>query len=202
MAESLGETFPEIVKNSQNIRTVLDFEEESFKKLVIKSGQSYKLLQKDYPRESTLIDPTESLNFYQCLNLLDKGGIKEKLEAQLAFKFYEQHGMQEQDIVKLAEIRDLEFSQDEFDQFFARTKELSKISSSQAENMKIVLNLGLDIRPTDDSFKYDFCRNMTGGYELSACQGLVLKLVSQGVQTNILNQGIKDKTRHCCIIYF
>ena len=197
MAESLGETFPEIVKNSQNIRTVLDFEEESFKKLVIKSERSYKLLQKDYPRESVFIDPTESLNFYQCLNLLDKCGIKEKLEAQLAFKFYEQHGMQEQDIVKLAEIRNLEFSQHEFDNFFARTKELSKISSSQADNMKIVHDHGLDNRLTDDSFKYDYCRCKTGGYELSACQGQVLKLVSQGVQTNILNQGIKDRTRHC-----
>ena len=63
--------------------------------------------------------------------------------------------------------------------------------------MKIVHDHGLDNRLTDDSFKYDYCRCKTGGYELSACQGQVLKLVSQGVQTNILNQGIKDRTRHC-----
>ena len=189
MAESLGDTFPEIVQNSQNIRTILDYEEENFKRLLDKSEKSYKLLQKDFPQESRRIEPTESLHFYSCLNLLDKEGIQDRLEAQVAFKLYEQYGMQEQDIIKLAEIRNLSFNLNEFNQFFTRTKELSKMSSSQAENMKSVLSLGVDIRPTDDSLKYDYYRGVNGKYELSPCQGQILQLVSNGLPTSILNQG-------------
>ena len=50
MAESLGDTFPEIVNQRQSIETMLDFEQESFTKLVANSEKSFKLLTKEFPQ--------------------------------------------------------------------------------------------------------------------------------------------------------
>jgi len=129
VAESLGDTFPEILNQRQNIETMLDFEQESFIKLVANSEKSFQLINKDFPQLASRIEPTESYNFYPSLKLVE--GVSGELGPELAYKLYESHGMQEPDILKLTQLRQLDFDLEKFNNFFAAKKELSKISSSQ-----------------------------------------------------------------------
>ena len=70
VAESLGETFPEIVKNEKKIKMMLDFEEESYKKLLTNSKTDQ--LRRDFPIQAKSIYTMEANRFYNSLQLLGK----------------------------------------------------------------------------------------------------------------------------------
>merc|ERR1719334_2503166 len=193
VAETLGDAYPEIVHNKNTIQMLLEYEEENFLKLIANSKKSYSQLEKLFPVEANQIDLMESCNFYNSLKALDseievdgnqKNLNNRELTTGLAFKLYESHGMQEKDLIKLADIRRLNFDIAAFQHHLTLRKQLSKIGSSsqQAANMGWLLGLavedsGATIPPTDDSFKYLYRRTDDGQYQFDSCLGQIVTLV-------------------------
>ena len=70
MAESLGDTYPEIVRNQHKIKMILDFEEENYQKMI--KNSKMRDLKKLFPTEAESISPIESSKFFDSLKLLGK----------------------------------------------------------------------------------------------------------------------------------
>merc|ERR1719285_691524 len=87
--QSLGDAYPLLHKRQDAIRTILEFEDDSYKKFMLKNDKSYKYLEENYPRESELIDISEATFFYESFRLLDKEKVDVNLGPKLAYKLYE-----------------------------------------------------------------------------------------------------------------
>ena len=74
VAESLGSTFPELRTNVAAIQTILDYEQENFRKLRGKIQSTAQLLAAEFPAEAGRIEEAETLPFYSALKLLDGEG--------------------------------------------------------------------------------------------------------------------------------
>ena len=70
VAESLGDTYPEIVRNQHKIKMILDFEEENYQKMI--KNSKMRDLKKRFPTEAESISPIESSKFFDSLKLLGK----------------------------------------------------------------------------------------------------------------------------------
>lgn len=58
---------------------------------------------------NTLLDYFGSCCINISFRLLEKENVRSNLDASLAYKLYESHGMQDQDIIKLCNIRNIQF---------------------------------------------------------------------------------------------
>lgn len=187
--QSLGDAYPLLHRREDAIKTILQFEDESYKKLMLKNEKSYKHLEEKYPRECELIELSEATSFYESLRLLDKEKVQDNLGSKLAYKLYESHGMQIGDIVKLANIRNIQFNQDEFDDYFSVKKEESKLGTSQAINMRSIITDSSCIPVTDDQAKYSYQRLDQCNYNFPDIQAKVVKIVADGRFEDCLRQG-------------
>eukprot|EP00088_Acartia_fossae_P031683 TRINITY_DN3250_c0_g1_i5.p1 TRINITY_DN3250_c0_g1~~TRINITY_DN3250_c0_g1_i5.p1 ORF type:complete len:981 (-),score=194.12 TRINITY_DN3250_c0_g1_i5:341-3283(-) len=188
--ESLGDTFPVLQTRQHIIKSILEFEEEGYKKFTDKSEKNYHQIKKEFPKEAEYIDANEATNFLDAIRLLEKEKVLDKLEPGLAFKLYESHGMQEQDIAKLSQIRNIQFNQDEFTQYFERKKMESKIGTSQAKDFEEILAQSDSLPSTQDSAKYVYSRDEESGlYEFPTTQANVLRIVSDGQVVQQINEG-------------
>jgi len=188
--DSLGPTFPVIQSRENIIKLILEFEEDSYNKFMDKSEKSYHLLKSEYPAESETIDLNEATQFLESLRFLDKQQPCGSLDSALAYNLYESHGMQEQDIEKLSNIRNIQFDLDEFNKYFDQKKELSKLSSAQAQGLRLVLDKSVvKLTGTDDSSKYTYTRIGPDEYQFPNVEGNILQIVSGPNLVDSLKEG-------------
>jgi alanyl-tRNA synthetase len=188
--ETLGPTFP-VIQNRENIiKLILDFEEDNYSKFIDKSTKSYHQLKQEFAIESQSVELTDATPFLEAFRLLDKERILESLDSRLAYKLYESHGMQEQDIVKLCSIRNIQFDLDEFNRYLTCKKGLSKLSTSQAQGLSLMQHNSGVLPGTDDSSKYAYTRTGGGQYEFPVvADAIILQIVSDGIVVGSLQEG-------------
>ena len=78
---------------------------------------------------------------------------------------------------------------DEFNRYFASKKEQSRVTTSQAQGLKLVLEKCVDLAGTDDSSKYSYTRSSAGEYYFPVVDANILKIVSNGNIVDCLNEG-------------
>ena len=155
VVESLGDHFLNLQRNHTKILTILDHEHDNYNKLLERGIKFTKKIKSEFPDiESSSIDVFDSHNYYESLKCVRREAEKRTIDPRLAFKLYESHGMEEQDIQHLANISNYEFDGQEFQVYFSDQKNKSKYSSALTSGGGKVGVRG-DVALTDDQYKYD-----------------------------------------------
>ena len=156
--ESLGDQFPNLHRNQERISTILHHEHENYNKLLERGEKYRKKINLEFPEMDTRnIDVFDSLNYYESLRCVRAEAEDRTLQPKLAFKLYESHGMEEQDIQHLADLTNHTFDVHQFQEYFSEQKNKSKFSSALARaGSRIEISAG--VPPTDDRAKYDYQR--------------------------------------------
>eukprot|EP00092_Neocalanus_flemingeri_P009035 GFUD01009721.1.p1 GENE.GFUD01009721.1~~GFUD01009721.1.p1 ORF type:complete len:799 (+),score=196.05 GFUD01009721.1:226-2397(+) len=193
VVETLGEHHTELVRNHHKVLTLLEFEDDNFKKILEKGEKFRRKLEDEFPKFAASIETQEAFNFYESLKCIEKelvDGTK-TIDGALAYKLYESHGMQKQDISKLAEISHLDFDSGKFIKYFEKQKLTSKLSTALLQNNSEEITFGEEIPRTEDHHKYEYIRSSSARYEFPKLKTKVVGLNSEGIGSSSLKRGVK-----------
>jgi len=186
VVETLGEHHAELYKNHPKVLTILEFEDENIKRILAEGEKFKNKLQEEYPDMAGHIETQEACNFYESLKSI---GQSTSIGCELAFKLYESHGMQKQDIVKIAAKANLEFDLDKFSKYFEKQKNMSKLSTALALNNNEEITFGADIPGTDDSLKYEYVRSTQAEYKFPDAKSSIIGLINSDMSCSSLREG-------------
>ena len=197
VVESLGDHFTNLPRNQERILTILDYEHENYSKLLERAMTFRKKINVEFPDiDISSIDIFDSHNYYESLKCVRKEAEQRTIEPKLAFKLYESHGMEEQDIQHFANITSHEFDSQEFQVYLSEQKNKSKYSSALSRS-----GGGLEIEPsvplTEDQYKYSYERVGREEYLFPSLTSS-LQLVLGGASSSRISAGERGAllTRH------
>ncbi|CAF4867173.1 unnamed protein product [Pieris macdunnoughi] len=165
VAESLGDTYPELVKRERDAMLILEHERDSYSKLRSNLRKKWKDLLKQYPEVEAFND-VELAGFalgYKELKQSMKTHNSNTIPGELVFKLYDTHGFQEDIIERIATLNNFEIDKKGFWKLLSQHKARHKTSFKEQTPTKgalfdqalqtIVKN---GVNGTDDSPKYKY----------------------------------------------
>ncbi|CAK9813637.1 Alanine--tRNA ligase, mitochondrial [Anthophora plagiata] len=163
VAESLGDTYPELHDNLGKVQKIIAFEEELYKKLQCTTAKRWEKLCKVYPQSKLITDwlapgLVDGYKYLQCaLNNLE---ITNVLPGDIAFKLYDTYGLSVKTIKELAKVESLHFDEEALQKELESLKNRSRIGlesnsvTTLRKCVKIFEKKG--VPKTDDTFKYEY----------------------------------------------
>ena len=138
-----------------------------------------KKIKSEFPETDTSkIDIFDCHNYYESLKCVRKEAENRIIEPRLAFKLYESHGMEEQDIQHLANIINYEFDAQQFQVYFSQQKNKSKYSSALSSGgERLVLSGGAPL--TEDKYKYDYRRVARSEYLFPSLTSSLVSILTE-----------------------
>ncbi|XP_057653456.1 alanine--tRNA ligase, mitochondrial [Diorhabda carinulata] len=174
IAENLESVYPEMKKNLSQIHQIINYEEEVYKNLRRSAAKDWQKCIQENPKLLEL-DIIEIHNFASAYRDITSSTIKE-IDAKTAFRLYDTHGLDEENITKLAIGLNLKFDAKDFkDQL-----ELVKLNSKkknftyQSDIYSYLSNDG--VPKTNDSYKYSYRKLEDYGYLFETIQTRILKI--------------------------
>ncbi|XP_008557857.1 alanine--tRNA ligase, mitochondrial [Microplitis demolitor] len=165
VAESLGDVYPEIIKNLNQIQTIVNYEKDLLISQRASAGKQWENLIKMKPELVGISDPFAAglINAYKELQTIIKNNNNNfsVLPGKIAFKFYDTYGLDLEAIKELAEIEDLSVDEQGFHDYFESVKINSRIGSTKNKR-KFISPITVDqlknnnIPKTDDYYKYKY----------------------------------------------
>ncbi|KAG7297633.1 hypothetical protein JYU34_018345 [Plutella xylostella] len=165
VAETLGPTYPELVSKRKDAHLILQYEEESFKKLRSSLAKKWKDLAKAYPEVESLsdIELTGFANGYKEFKETVAKLNSTVIPGELVFKLYDTHGFQEDHIDRIAQLNNLQVDKEKFKQLLAQHRSRHKTSfKEQADSKAAMFEQAIDkikengVEKTNDQYKYDY----------------------------------------------
>ena len=163
VVDTLGDNYPEINKNHNLVQSILQFEEDNYENLLEKGRKYMKKIHSEFPDIKTDdIDVFDSFSYYESLKCLDKTLTNKVLDGKLSYKLYESFGMEESNILNIANLLGLKFNVEDFYNYFNQQKVLSKYNTSMLQDKlenQVYQNTGCN-----DDQKYNYSVSEHGEY--------------------------------------
>ena len=189
VVDSLGDHFHHLQRNHKKILTILEHEHDNYDQLLERGLKFSKKIKSEFPdTDTSSIDVFDSHNYYESLKCVRKEAERRSIEPRLAFKLYESHGMEEQDIQHLANIIKYEFDPQAFQVFFTEQKNKSKYSSAiSSGGEKLELSTGVPL--TEDKYKYEYRRVDSSKYFFPSLTSSLVSILTEGGSCSQLRAG-------------
>jgi len=186
IVETVGSHHVDLQRNHQKVLTLLDFEDENFKRLRSQGKQFKSKLFEEYSTFAESVEDLDAVNYYEALKCVENENRSERINGQIAYKLYESHGLQSEDIAKVAAFLNLKYEKTEFEEYMKVQKRKSKMSTALLNSRTEEFSVG-DIQPTNDCHKYHYERSKEGMYTFSPVSAKLLGLVNdKGIRVHSL----------------
>ncbi|CAK1583990.1 unnamed protein product [Parnassius mnemosyne] len=164
VANSLGDTYPELVSKQKEANLIIEHEREAYAKLRAELGKKWKGLLQRYPEVESLGD-VEIAGF--ALGYTEFKETMSKLKSttipgDLVFKLYDTHGFQEDVIERIAKLNNLCIDKQGFQKLLTQHKSKHKAAFKEQSSKKgLTFDTTIDrliksgVKCTDDKHKYD-----------------------------------------------
>ncbi|XP_060519599.1 alanine--tRNA ligase, mitochondrial isoform X2 [Cylas formicarius] len=198
VVENLGQVYPEIERNVDQIHQIIDYEENVYHNLRKSSEKELQKLIKENAKLTT-IDPIDiAPNVLTAYKELHESKCK-IIDDKLAYRLYDTHGMDEELILQVSNVLDIEFNPLSFAKGLDDAKLESKKKSAE---MKFSINIEPTIPRTDDSSKYFYSKGRRG-YSFPPVECKVLNIIQNDLSTSEAGENcvcslILDKTNMYC----
>lgn len=152
----LGDTYPELIKNSSQVCQVIAHEADIFNKLMSNvSSEVKQILQSDQTIDE--LDVISFPGFIQAYKELNKQKLSPNtcMPGEIMFKLYDTYGLPMEIIEKLAGANNLQLDNNAFNEHMEITRKRTKNIITSNDDAKDAIKVKLSvIPPTDDSHKY------------------------------------------------
>jgi alanyl-tRNA synthetase len=185
VADMMGGVYPELSRNLSNVHMLLRFEEDIFRDHLAKSGREWSAIVNQFPELSAL--PTDQQpGLIAGLRQLEdwrRSSGSDKISGSLAFKLYSTHGLQEDSLQLLVQLKGWNVDWPQFHQLMADERMSTKIQSSAAVSSQFQCATSLKVAPTAWQCQDVCSRNAEGHYTFKPFDATVTALVSQDGRT-------------------
>uniref|UniRef100_A0A1B6D1Y3 Alanine--tRNA ligase n=2 Tax=Clastoptera arizonana TaxID=38151 RepID=A0A1B6D1Y3_9HEMI len=171
VAEILSPTYPEIGNNLKKVHFMIDYENDLLKDLKESTVKEWQKLCKQDPRLLELTGyeaPGLPSGYKEILSNIDKESTV--LSGELGFHLYDTYGLNTDIIEDLSDALGLEFDKKDFEVYLSKVKQQSKctngINSVQTLLKDDIKKLTQTLQITDDSFKYDYNREVKDKHKI------------------------------------
>ena len=198
--ESLG-SHHDLSKRLSRVQTILDFEEKNYQGLMERQHGYLEKLRKDFTSLAPHVPLEEARGYYEALTLLSNE-LGASLPTDLAFRFLDSCGLQEEDVVAIANLTHRSLNLEELREKVKEQKRRSKLSTAQIEvEKRRRVGVKRKLAPTDDSSKYNYFKDNEGKYTFPRMRSTVLEIEGQEEGESSLQVGdraavVLDAT--CC----
>ncbi|XP_026821859.1 alanine--tRNA ligase, mitochondrial-like isoform X2 [Rhopalosiphum maidis] len=200
VSNSLGNVYPELVKNNEKVKHLMKHEYTIFNKLRMSVSKDWKTVVKECPMLKSFDPYEECTGFVPACNYLIKHNNMKNIPA---FTLYDAFGLEKKTIGRLAEVMGKPVSWNELHE------KLKKLQTKTIKHTKKQSNKYMtgDIPKTDDSFKYEIIRHNNESYLSPALTAKLLAIVDINgnivTELDIKEQGdmvslVLDKTSFYC----
>lgn len=180
VAEMMGGVYPELSRNLSNVHMLLRFEEDIFRDHLSKSGREWSGIINQFPELSALpVDQQPGL--IAGLKQLEdwrSSSRSDKVPGSLAFKLYSTHGLQEDSMQLLAQLKGWNVDWPEFHRFMAAERMNTKIQSTAAANNSHFQCGFINVASTNWQCHDVHTRNSEGRYIFKPLDATVTALIS------------------------
>ncbi|XP_072387690.1 alanine--tRNA ligase, mitochondrial isoform X1 [Diabrotica undecimpunctata] len=193
VVDKLGSVYPELEKNIFQVHQIINYEEDVYKSLRQSASKDWQKCVTENPKLLEL-DVIETRNFASAYKDI-ASSLTNEIDAKTAFTLYDTHGLDEENITKLAKALDLRFNIDSF----IKELELAKLNSkknSVIQNSEIYSYLTeMAIPKTDDLYKYNYSKTKDCGYVFPEIQTKILKIFKNSQSIDKISEG-----EHCSLL--
>lgn len=160
VAESMGNTYPEMSRNLGQIQQIIRNEQELFRSLLASSSSELKEILNSNPtlEENDIVDFPGFIPAYKELMVTIKPHDR-MMSGKLMFKLYDTYGLNEEAIERLGEAGNLALDRTGFAKCLAearsRTRSLFQTTRNTATDVLKLLSLP-GVAPTDNDLKYSY----------------------------------------------
>lgn len=200
VSNSLGNVYPELIKNNEKVKHLMKHEYTIFNKLRKSVSKDWKMVVEECPTLKDFDPYDECTGFVPACNYLMKNKNMKNIPA---FTLYDAFGLEKKTIGRLAEVMGKPASWNELHE------KLKKLQTKTIKHIKKKSNnyMTENIPKTDDSFKYEIIRYNNESYLSPALIAKLLAIVDiNGIivtEPDIKEQGdivslVLDKTSFYC----
>ncbi|XP_063831637.1 alanine--tRNA ligase, mitochondrial-like [Ostrinia nubilalis] len=165
VANTLGETYPELVAKSKEAKLIIEHEEQAYAKMRAGLAKKWKDLAKRYPEVEELGD-VEMASFATGYKEFKEGMAKQKsttIPGELVFKLYDTYGFQEDMIERIATLNHLDIDKKGFWKLLSEHKSRHKTAmKEQSSNRALLFDSAVEkiiksgVKSTNDQHKYAY----------------------------------------------
>jgi alanyl-tRNA synthetase len=185
VADMMGGVYPELSRNLSNVHMLLRFEEDVFREHLSKSGREWSAVVNRFPELSAL--PTDQQpGLIAGLRQLEdwrRSSDTDKISGSLAFKLYSTHGLQEDSLQLLVQLKGWNVDWPQFHQLMADERMSTKIQSSTAVSSQFQCATSLKVAPTIWQCQDVCSRDSEGHYIFEPFDATAKALISQDGRT-------------------
>lgn len=180
VADIMGSVYPELSRNLSNVHMLLRFEDDVFRDHLSKSGREWSAVVSQFPELSALPIDQQPGILAGLRQLEDwKRSSGGTIPGSLAFKLYSTHGLQEDSMQFLSQLRGWNVDWSEFHRLMAEERMATKVQSSAAVNNLQFQCASLDVAPTDWQCHDAYDRASDGNYIFPPLDATVTAIISQ-----------------------
>ncbi|XP_008178686.1 alanine--tRNA ligase, mitochondrial [Acyrthosiphon pisum] len=200
VSNSLGNVYPELIKNNEKVKHLIKHEYAIFNKLRMSVSKDWKIMVEECPMLKSFDPYEECTGFVPACNYL----IKHKNMSNIpAFTLYDAFGLEKKTIGRLAEVMGKPVN---WNELYEKLKKLQTKTIKHTERKSNIYMTG-NIPKTDDSFKYEVIRHNNESYLSPVLIAKLLAIVDINgnivTEPDIKQQGdlvslVLDKTSFYC----
>jgi len=184
VVDSLG-SHHDLSKRLSRVQTILEFEEKSYQGLMERQQSYLEKLQQDFASLATYVPFEEARGYHEAFTLLSNEP-SATLPTDLAFRLLDSHGLQEDDVVAIANLTHRSLSLEDLRERVKEQKRKSKLSTAQIEvEKRRKVGTKRKLPPTDDSSKYNYFKDKAGTYSFPRVRSEVLEIEGEEGESDL-----------------
>ena len=175
VVESLG-SHHDLSRRLSRVQTILEFEEKCYQGMMETQQGYLDKLKMDFVSLAPYVPLEEAKGYYEALTLIsnEPGG---SLPSDLAFRLLNSHGLQEEDVIAIANLTCRTLNLDDLREKVKEQKHRSKLSTAQIEVARIRnVEMKTKLASTDDSAKYKYFKDKADRYTFPKVRSRVLEI--------------------------
>ena len=182
VADMMGGVYPELSRNLSDVHMLLRFEEDVFRDHLSKSGREWSAIVNRFPELSALSTDQQPGLIAGLRQLEDwrRFSGTDNIPGSLAFKLYSTHGLQEDSLQLLVQLKGWNVDWPQFHQLMADERLSTKIQSSAAVGSQFQCAAALKVAPTIWQCQDVCSRHSEGHYIFKPLDATVTALISKG----------------------
>lgn len=205
VADMMGDVYPELSRNLNNVHTLLRFEEEVFRDHLSKSGKEWSGIASKFPELSALPEDQQpgvvaGLRQLEEWRQSSSSGL---IPGSLAFKLYGTHGLQEDSMQLLAQLKGWTVDWPEFHRLMAVERMSTKMQSTANVGLQFQCS-SLSVPPTIWQSQEACVRSADGSYTFSPFDATVTALISRNghlIEKAAVGDGVAVIADRSCFYY-
>lgn len=181
VADMMGVVYPELCRNLSNVHTLLRFEEDVFRDHLSKSSREWSGIVTKFPELSALPEDQQPgiLAGFKQLEDWQRSSASQTIPGSLAFKLHNTHGLQEDSMQFLSQLKRWTIDWPEFHRLIAEERMSSKIHSASAVDSLEYQCSSLNVPPTVWRCQEACSRTADGSYVFSPFDATVTALINR-----------------------